>query len=283
MFRKLILAAVFGVLVSSVTLADEQLPHVGGVGADLRGHSFAMLDLTAADLRAADLRGVDFRGASLVGADLEGADLRGAQLQGADLRNANLRGTNLQNARLARTDLSGADLTLADLRNVDFFIEGGTVSLEAEAEGGRPRKSERVAPVAVASREFSVAGAVLDRALQSKPVCVYPPTSAVDMLHGFDRSRGLPLVADASGAAPTAFIEARTALLSRLACADKTGDVAPGLAAQADDNADSTPALAGFNVVVLMRQVFARDCPDGRTTADGPQAALMPAAGEEER
>ena len=255
--------------------ADDETPHVGGAGADLRGRSFELLDLTGADFRAADLRGTNLRGASLAGSALQGADLRGAELQGADLRSANLQGADLRGARLARADLSGADLTLADLRDVDFFIEVARprpTEVTDDAEQ-RPRKSEQLPPEAAANRTFSVRAAVLDRALQSKPVCVYPPTSAVDVLHDFDRAKGLPLVANVAGEAPDSFSRARTDLLATIGCSDAKGEAAFGLARRALGTSEPPP-VAGFDADALRRLLAAHDCAGALALPDSERNAL---------
>lgn len=261
MLRSWFIGVVALLCVSLVAQAEDEVPHVGGAGADLRGQGFELLDLTGADFRGADLRGASFRGASLVGARLQGADLRGAALQGADLRNADLRGADLRGARLARADFSGANLTLADLRDVDFFQEALASPYEIPPEGIEiaPRRSARLEPEAAAVRVFSVRGAVLDRALQSKPVCVYPPTSAVDVLHDFDRAQGLPLIANGAGDAPAAFIAARTNLLATIGCSDAKGGATFGLVRRALDTREAL-RVAGFDPDALGRLLAAHDC-----------------------
>lgn len=261
MFRSWFIGVVALLCASLGAQAEDEIPHVGGAGADLRGQGFELLDLTGADFRAADLRGANLRGVSLVGSALQGADLRGAELQGADLRGANLQGADLRGARLARADLSGADLTLADLRDVDFFIEVAKprpTEVTDDAEQ-RPRKSEQLSPEAAANRTFSVKGAVLDRALQSKPICVYPPTSAVDVLHDFDRAKGLPLVANGAGDAPPAFIDARTGLFATIGCSDVKGQATFGLARRALGPGEA-PQVAGYDADALRRLLAAHDC-----------------------
>jgi len=268
-------AMAFTLFASLRVFAADEIPHVGGAGADLRGQGFELLDLTGADFRGADLREASFRGASLVGATLQGADLRGAALQGANLRNADLRGADLRGARLARADLSGADLTLADLRDVDFFQESLTTTHDVVPEGIEvaPRRSERLASEEAATRAFSVKGAVLDRALQSRPICVYPPTSAVDVLHDFDRAKGLPLVANGNGEAPGSFIEARTDLLATIGCSNAKGEATFGLTRRALDTKDSSN-VAGFDAAALRRTLAGHDCAGGWLLPDEMRRAL---------
>ena len=279
--RRLSVLAVVATIALSLlppACAEEVSARVGGAGADLRGTNLARLDLGPADFAFADLRGADLRGAVLLGARLLGADLRGAALQGADLRGADLRGADLRGARLARADLGGADLTLADLRDIDLFQEDAVTEVPAApaAAEGRPRKSEPEKRSGAAARDCSVAGATLDRALQSRPVCVYPPTSAVDVLHGFERAGGLPLIADGTGRAPGAFIAARSALLGELACAEATGEAAFGLARRAldVDAAGVSASAAGFEVAPVIRALLDRGCAGARLFPSELRAAL---------
>jgi uncharacterized protein YjbI with pentapeptide repeats len=96
-------------------------------GADLRGASLQLADLSRAYLRGTSLRGVDLRLANLSRTDLREADLSEARLYGVDLRGANLRLTNLREAdlrgaRLYEADLRGADLNGADLRGAHLRL-----------------------------------------------------------------------------------------------------------------------------------------------------------------
>lgn len=99
-------------------------------GADLRGLSFADVDLTGVDLTGANLTGAfltnanltgatlyatHLSNANLVGANLTGADLFSAYLVGARVSAADLTDANLQAATLTRTILTGGNLTNANL------------------------------------------------------------------------------------------------------------------------------------------------------------------------
>ena len=79
---------------------------------DLRGKSFANVNLQFADLTESDLSGVNLRGANLRGAYLTGAQFVGADLTGACLDAAYLIATNFRHALTGRHLLRWRDLGL---------------------------------------------------------------------------------------------------------------------------------------------------------------------------
>ena len=284
-----LLVAVFGVSLRAAGTvhaasepAAENLPETAALGgrlslnndapAELAGASLAGSPLVAATFWGADLRGADLRNAALQGADLRNADLRGAwldgaQLQGARLRGAKLRGASLRGAKLARVDLSGADLTLADLRGADFFIEPDWDALIQAVDSRVPPRLDRDRLLRslrkMPTRALNLKGARLDRTLLDKPVCVFPPVSALDVFHGYDTSKGKPLTASSDGAAPKKWIDEHTTLLGKLACGERAGRVArafvEGLTADRRGLAKET----GIDVPTLIGALLKRDCAGG--------------------
>lgn len=274
--------------------ASESLPETAALGGrwptggseppKLVGAALVAAPLVAATLRGADLRGADLRYAQLQGADLRNADLRGARLdgaflQGARLRGAKLRGASLRGAKLARADLRRADLTLADLRGADFFIEPDWDALVQAVETRVPPRADQDRLVRsldrVRARALSVSGATLDRTLLDRPVCVFPPVSALDVMHGYDTEKGKPVTATAEGLAPKAWIRERTALLGRLGCANRSGRVARAFAAgfAADRRASATET--GVDANALIAALLKDDCAGGKALPVEVRNALM--------
>lgn len=87
---------------------------------DLRGGSLHEADLRLANLSRTDLREANFSDGSLYGADLRWANLRLANLRKVDLRGARLYGADLRGADLGQADLRGAYLSLTNLREADL-------------------------------------------------------------------------------------------------------------------------------------------------------------------
>jgi uncharacterized protein YjbI with pentapeptide repeats len=239
--------------------------------------------LVAARLYGADLRGADLRGAQLQAADLRRADLRGARLDGANLQGArlwgaNLQGASLRGAKLARVDLRRADLRLADLRGVDFYGEPDWDALAEAIQTRVPALSDarrRLRAIdVVRERPPSVEGANLAHTLLDRPVCVFPPVSPVDILHGYDKSEADILVASAEGFAPDVFIRERTGFLGRLACNDGQGRVAHAFAAGLLDERHLPAKETALDPAMLINALLASQCLGGQALSETTRQAL---------
>ena len=88
--------------------------------ADLQGAELHGADLQEAELHGANLWGAELHGANLSGARLHGANLSGAELHGANLSGAEFHGANLQQAKLPGAQFTRTKLDLADLREIDL-------------------------------------------------------------------------------------------------------------------------------------------------------------------
>ena len=89
-------------------------------GANLWGAELHGANLSGAKLHGVDLSSAKLHGADLSGAKLHGANLWGAELHGADLSGAEFHGANLQQAKLPGAQLTRTKLDLADLREIDL-------------------------------------------------------------------------------------------------------------------------------------------------------------------
>lgn len=269
----------------STNAQDAVLSPTTFLGADLKDARLEAAKLRRVDLRAADLRNAKLQGADLREADLRGARLDGAELQGADLRDAHLQGASLRGAKLAHADLSRANLAVADLRGVDFFTEPDWDALAQVVELNFPARADRFQVIQdfgkTRKRETSVKDATLDRTLLDRPVCVFPPVGAVDILHDFDKSKGTPVIASAEGAAPKQYVADRTAYFGELACKNKVGRVAHVFAATLIAERRTPPAEIGLDPASLIKRLLAKDCVGGATLPSDVRSELMQKKGAE--
>lgn len=100
-------------------------------GGDLRGATFADLDLSGARFAGADLSGASFRNVKLAGATFDGCAARGAVFSDVNLAYASflesdLRGALLFNANMADISLKGASLDGAEVNAIRLSLNGGT-------------------------------------------------------------------------------------------------------------------------------------------------------------
>lgn len=100
-------------------------------GGDLRGATFAELDLSGARFDSADLSGASFRNVTLQGARFDGCAARGAVLGDVNLafasfQGADLRGAMVFNANMADISLKGAALDGAEVNAIRLSLNGGT-------------------------------------------------------------------------------------------------------------------------------------------------------------
>jgi hypothetical protein len=269
----------------SINAQDSVFGPITYLGADLKDARLEAAKLRRVDLRAADLRSAKLQGADLRGADLRGARLDGAELQGADLRDARLQGASLRGAKLAHVDLSRANLAVADLRGVDFFTEPDWDALAQIVELNFPARADRFQVIRdfgkARKREASIKGATLDRTLLDRPVCVFPPVSALDILHDFDRSKGTPVIASVEGAAPKQYVADRTAYFGELACNNKAGRVARAFASTLLTERRTPPTELGLYRAPLIKRLLATDCAGGATLPSEVKSELMQKKGAE--
>ncbi len=263
----------------STSARDTVLSSRVYLGADLKEAHLEAARLRRVDLRAADLRNAKLQGADLRGADLRGARLDDAALQGADLRDARLQGASLRGAKLAHINLERANLALADLRGADFFTEPDWEALAERIELGFPARPDRFRVIRSLEqarvRPPSVKDAILDRTLLDRPVCVFPPVSALDVLHDFDRTRGVPLTASAAGAAPKQYVADRTAYFGELACRNKAGRVARAFATMAIAERRTPTDELGLDLPPIVKQMLAKDCVGGATLPSEVRSELL--------
>lgn len=108
--------------------SDKPLDFRGG---DLRGATFADVNLSGARFDGADLSGASFRNVALTGATFDGCAARGAvfgdvNLAYASFDQADLRGALLFNANMADISLKGAALDGAEVNAIRLSLNGGT-------------------------------------------------------------------------------------------------------------------------------------------------------------
>jgi hypothetical protein len=100
-------------------------------GGDLRGATFADLDLSGARFSDADLSGASFRGVTLMRANFDGCAARGAvfrdvNLAYASFQKSDLRGALIFDANLADISFKGATLEGAEVDAIRLSLNGGT-------------------------------------------------------------------------------------------------------------------------------------------------------------
>jgi uncharacterized protein YjbI with pentapeptide repeats len=100
-------------------------------GGDLRGATFAGLDLSGARFSGADISGASFRNVTLTGASFDGCAARGAvfgdvNLAYASFVESDLRGALVFNANMADISLKGATLDGAEVNAIRLSLNGGT-------------------------------------------------------------------------------------------------------------------------------------------------------------
>lgn len=90
------------------------------VGSNLRGLSYAGMDVAGWNFTSCSMRDVDFERANLAGATIQSSDLRNVNFDQADLTGASLKMSSMRGTSFSATRMKGANLSYADLRQVHF-------------------------------------------------------------------------------------------------------------------------------------------------------------------
>ena len=137
-FRAVLELAAKGEPLGGLSLAGLEFPRgfssprpLDFTGGDLRGATFANVDLAGARFDGADLSGASFRNVKLTGASFDGCAARGVVLNDVNLAYASfqecdLRGALVFNANMADISLKGATLDGAEVNAIRLSLNGGT-------------------------------------------------------------------------------------------------------------------------------------------------------------